>query len=159
MKREFPNSIEGENYKITSPHDTLYNCFAWSLNIDNRFIWPDADHIFAWPNDPDLPRNDTLEVIIRFFQKINFEVTQVRQRQADFHRIAIYCNGNTPTHLARQLPDGKWTSKLGESIDIEHTLEALEDGNYGQVKVIMARHISKTRPLPELHPRLGLIIL
>lgn len=159
MKREFPNSLEGENYKITSPHDTLYNCFAWALGIDNRYIWPDPYGNAAWPNDPDLPRSDTLEVIVKFFQKINFEVTSDRQRHANFHRIAIYCNGNSPTHLARQLPDGKWTSKLGESIDISHTLEALEDGSYGKVKVIMARHSSKTRPIPELHPKLGLIIL
>lgn len=36
-----------------------------------------------------------------------------------------------PTHMARQLPDGTWSSKLGPNEDITHfTLDALE--SYGR---------------------------
>ena len=41
--------------------------------------------------------------------------------------------------LARQLPDGQWTSKLGQIIDIEHKLSAVEGPNYGKVSAIVAR--------------------
>jgi hypothetical protein len=45
-------------------------------------------------------------------------------------------------HAARQLPTGHWTSKLGESEDIEHRLHDLEGLIYGQVVLVLAR----TRP-------------
>ncbi len=67
----------------------------------------------------------------------------------DFEKIAIYVDTDgVPTHAARQLPDGSWTSKLGDWEDIQHqTLEALETGNdkahqelgYGKVAKIMRR--------------------
>lgn len=45
-----------------------------------------------------------------------------------------------PTHVARQLDDGKWTSKLGSNEDIiHHTLDGLEGEKYGQVTTIMTR--------------------
>lgn len=44
-----------------------------------------------------------------------------------------------PTHAARQLHSGAWTSKLGNAEDIEHELHALEGEIYGTVVVIMNR--------------------
>ena len=35
-------------------------------------------------------------------------------------RIALYCLDGRPTHAARQLPDGKWTSKLGNGPVVTH---------------------------------------
>jgi hypothetical protein len=47
------------------------------------------------------------------------------------------------THAARQLPNGKWTSKLGKGEDIEHdTPDDVSGGIYGEVVEIMRRPIS-----------------
>ena len=55
-------------------------------------------------------------------------------------RIALYATTTgTPTHAARQLPDGRWTSKLGRWEDIEHRLPDLEGESYGAVVQIMKR--------------------
>ena len=44
-----------------------------------------------------------------------------------FEKVAIYSDAHGPQHVARQLPDGKWTSKLGQQVDVEHsTLSVLE---------------------------------
>jgi hypothetical protein len=44
------------------------------------------------------------------------------------------------THAARQLPGGKWTSKLGKAEDIEHDItDAVAGGVHGEVVVIMRR--------------------
>jgi hypothetical protein len=40
-----------------------------------------------------------------------------------------------PTHAARQLPNGKWTSKLGRWQDIEYELDGLVGKMYGTVTV------------------------
>jgi hypothetical protein len=45
----------------------------------------------------------------------------------------------SPTHAARQLDNGRWTSKLGELEDIEHSLRDLEGAAYGTVVQVMKR--------------------
>ena len=47
----------------------------------------------------------------------------------------------TPLHAARQLPNGRWTSKLGELEDIEHVLHDLEGAAYGSVVLVMKRPV------------------
>ncbi len=58
-----------------------------------------------------------------------------------FEKIAIYADKrNEFRHVARQLENGKWTSKLGDWEDIEHnTLKALESPQYGSVKILLKR--------------------
>jgi len=55
-----------------------------------------------------------------------------------------------PTHAARQLENGRWTSKLGELEDIEHDLHHLASGAYGAVVQILKRPAgSLTLPINE----------
>ena len=60
-----------------------------------------------------------------------------------YEKVAIYARDGELTHAARQLRDGRWTSKLGKYEDIEHdSLEALYGdgyGEYGSVAVFMVR--------------------
>jgi hypothetical protein len=59
---------------------------------------------------------------------------------ASFERVAVFVDGGgAPTHVARLLPSGRWSSKLGEWIDIEHDLSALEGPAYGRVASVMRR--------------------
>jgi hypothetical protein len=47
-----------------------------------------------------------------------------------------------PTHAAKQMESGKWSSKLGDWEDVEHaTLEALEGDFYGKVAQILKRPV------------------
>ena len=57
-----------------------------------------------------------------------------------FYR-ALYTDAQgTPTHAARQLESGDWTSKLGKSVDIRHsTLAALGGEMYGRVAFLLRR--------------------
>ena len=57
-----------------------------------------------------------------------------------FEKIAIYQSPKGVTHAARQLSTGRWTSKLGQLEDIEHTSPAeLEGSEYGRVVQYMRR--------------------
>ena len=57
-------------------------------------------------------------------------------------KIAIYVTPDgRPQHVARQLPNGFWTSKLGRLEDIEHELEGLSGELYGTVKQFMEREM------------------
>ena len=61
-------------------------------------------------------------------------------------KTAIYGMGNQFLHMAKQLPSGSWSSKLGRAWDIEHELEALTSAanlggqvQYGEVVAYMRR--------------------
>ena len=41
-------------------------------------------------------------------------------------KVAVFADETGPTHAARQLADGMWTSRLGRSEDTEHVLEAMQ---------------------------------
>ena len=57
-----------------------------------------------------------------------------------FETVALFGDGVFYTHAARQLPDGKWTSKLGREEDIEHhAAEDVAGGVYEDVVQFMRR--------------------
>ena len=64
--------------------------------------------------------------------------------EAGFEKIAFYAApDDTPTHVARQLPNGRWTSKLGSWEDIEHATERDVEGigafRYGEARRFMRK--------------------
>jgi hypothetical protein len=59
-----------------------------------------------------------------------------------FEKVVLYGSALLYTHAARQLPNGKWTSKLGALADIEHdTPEDVAGGVYGEVAGFMKRPV------------------
>ena len=66
-----------------------------------------------------------------------------------FEKVAIYANrmpwGDViPTHAARRLTDGRWTSKMGSFEDVAHEQPADVNGPvYGGVVHYMKRPIAK----------------
>jgi hypothetical protein len=61
-------------------------------------------------------------------------------REKGYQKVAIYVKNGQPTHAARQLWGGAWVSKIGTgNIDIEHTIDGLENGIYGQLAQVMKR--------------------
>jgi hypothetical protein len=55
-------------------------------------------------------------------------------------KIAIFVDAKqAPTHAARQLPDGRWTSKFGCLEDMSHLLQQAEGSFYGKVARYMSR--------------------
>lgn len=76
------------------------------------------------------------------FGTLGYTVCDDAALEQGVEKIAIYVDqGGEPTHAARQLETGLWTSKLGSMQDIEHeTLGAIEGGLYGEVVLYMARN-------------------
>ena len=63
--------------------------------------------------------------------------------EENVEKLAIYATSDgKPQHIARQLPSGIWTSKLGRLEDIEHELAGLSGKLYGTVCKFMARCLS-----------------
>ena len=75
-----------------------------------------------------MPREVTLAAFIEAFRVLAYETCTDGSLEDGCQKIAIFADDSgTPTHTARQLPSGLWTSKLGALEDIEHA--AVEDVN------------------------------
>ena len=143
IEKEYPNLV-ATGYKVTSPDTIEYNCVAWAAEEDEEWWWPDIQEQYYWPID--VPGEETLDAFIKAFQTIGYRVDKNSNSdlEAGFQKIAIYArkSDQKPTHVARQLKNGKWTSKLGQYEDIEHNnLEGLIGEKYGEVACIMKRQI------------------
>ena len=91
-----------------------------------------------------VPRMETLAAFQAAFTLLGYENCADGQSEVGFEKVAFYLRNGKPTHAARQLPDGMWTSKLGPDIDINHTLRGLEGPAYGQVVGFMRRPSSQS---------------
>ena len=77
---------------------------------------------------------------IEAFRTLGYEVCESGHLEPEVEKVALYAEGDKPKHMARQLEDGTWTSKLGRYHDIvHHTVEAVENDVYGNVKVYLRR--------------------
>lgn len=141
LERSFPR-LRGAFYQVTSPRTPGYNCIAWAAGDTSRWWWPDEFGLYYWPDT--VPRHSTLDALIQAFGTLGFEVCKDSGVEAGWEKVAIYAkNDGSPTHAARQLADGTWTSKLGPSEDINHAeLEHLNGQVYGSPVLFLHR------PLP-----------
>jgi hypothetical protein len=149
IKRVFSNLKDGE-FELTSPFDSKYNCIAHAAEKNNIYWWSVDKALVGndvfWFNN--VPGEATLENFIAAFRKLGYEPCENSEPEQDFEKVAIYVSTKdeihapkgSVTHMARQLSDGKWTSKLGEDVDISHnTLQAVEGNVYGIAKQILKR--------------------
>lgn len=140
IERDYPYLVS-TNYHITSPDTIDYNCVAWAAEDTQRWWWPDPMRESYWPVN--VPREETLNAFIKAFEALGYVICETPDLEENYQKIAIYLLNEQPTHVARQLLNGKWTSKLGQDEDIEHdTLEALTGARYGQVAQIMKRSLA-----------------
>jgi hypothetical protein len=132
----FPN-LRNCPHRVTSPITEDYNCIAWAAGDTDNWWWPSP--FDYWPVEP---REATADGFIVAFRTLGYEPCADGNLEAGFEKVALYFNATGPTHMARQLVDGKWTSKLGKAWDIEHaTLEGVGNGGYGAAVVFMKRPI------------------
>jgi hypothetical protein len=146
------------NHTPTSPQDRKYNCVSHSIFENLISYWPDQEN--HWPKS--VTYAETVEAFVEFFQKAGFFEIPVFQVifEPGFEKIAIYADSGFPLHVARQLNSGRWTSKFGVLVDIEHEdLNCLEHGTFGHVVKVMKR-IQTNRPpvIADVHPPRPLII-
>ena len=135
----FPNSLM-DPFEKTSEFSTSYNCIAWACEDETRWYWPNPSSIYYWPSD--IPREETLEAFIQLFENLGYLQCKNGDAENGFLKIAIYTNNKgIPTHAARQLNNGYWTSKLGKDIDVSHSLFSMDNGAYGQVTVFMRKKL------------------
>jgi len=140
----FCPNLNAENHQVTSRATTAYNCVAWVLGDEKRWYEPTPSGQYFWPGIAD--SDYSAQSYINMFATTGFELCDTIDLEAGFEKIAIYTTKGEFTHVALQLPTGRWTSKLGGLEDIEHdTLKALEGTGYGKPAHFMKRRVAEPR--------------
>ncbi len=137
MHPHFP-MLQPSAHKVTSPATIEYNCIAWAVGDTKTWWWPDSLNQYFWP--PEVLREETIDAFVRVFELQGYTICTDANYEKGYEKVAIYAKpGGRPTHAARQINRKKWTSKLGRSEDIEHDINSLSGGVYGDPVVYMKR--------------------
>lgn len=141
LEEIFPR-LEEEEYEITSPEDSTYNCVAWTVGDKDRKWWPN-NHLNSFSYWPDhLPNSENIYSFKEFYRERGYKECDLEDKEDGFEKIAIFADERgVPTHVARQTDEGVWTSKCDNLQDITHKLGALEGEEYGKVVCIMRRAV------------------
>jgi hypothetical protein len=133
----FPR-LSATNHRATSPATPEYNCVAWAAG-DTQHWWQPGVY---WPL-PVAMDDFGIEGLVRAFQQLGFEECSLAIPETGWEKVALYGSKAMYTHAARQLSSGRWTSKLGRDIDIEHdSADDVAGGVYGEVLRLMRRQLA-----------------
>jgi hypothetical protein len=134
IDKQFP--IANGQHTITSASTSTYNCIVFAAGIQNEW-W---SHLpgYKWPAQ----RSPLISSLVAVFVSLGFEHGRPDDTSLEngIEKVALYSKRDVWKHAARQLPSGKWTSKLGPDEDIEHdTPECLCGDSYGTIHCIMRK--------------------
>ena len=83
---------------------------------------------------------ESLDAFAQAFRSLGFVQCPDGSLEPGMEKIALFAKENgRPTHAARQQPNGKWTSKLGAYVDIQHDLKGISGSEYGRPMVFLRR--------------------
>ena len=142
--QKWPNLTEA-NCAITSPDSSVYNCAAWVANDPDNWWQPlqVTGTITYWPVGA--RRDETISAYEEAFGTLGYQACEDGSLESGAEKIALYADAaGVFMHAARQLADGRWTSKLGGLADIEHpTVTDVAGGLYGQPNLFMRRRAAE----------------
>lgn len=154
LLKRLPHLDRG-SFRVTSPTCREYNCAAWAaeetsrkwdptaVGLDGRLLPP-----YFWPLEvPVLPSTLALE---EAYATIGYRSCADGELVRGIQKIAIYGNGKGEWfHVARQLTDGTWTSKMADWADVVHSDPAAIEGlTIGRVEAFMERRCPQRALLP-----------
>ncbi len=129
--------LRGDSFQKTSDPTNSYNCVAFALGDTQN--WHDDTRYGKW--DDRAPRDGKVESYAKYFQLFGFVTCEEPVVENGFEKIALFATADGEfTHVAIQMSDGTWKSKLGSLEDISHAeLTSISEGDYGTPRIFMKR--------------------
>ncbi len=85
-RANLPNLSPLNSYE-TSPEATDYNCIAWAAGITDSWWEPDPHNIYFWP--PGVPRDYSIDALIKAFESIGFSVCEASDVEDGFEKVTL----------------------------------------------------------------------
>ena len=137
---------------MTSPERRGYNCIAWAAGETDRWWWPiRLPGVNYWPKG--VAREATIAAFIAAYATRGYEPCADGALEPGIEKIALFAKSGAtafiPTHAARQLESGEWTSKLGPFEDITHSgVDDVRGPAYGTRVCFLGR--PRPNPVPQV---------
>ena len=150
----FPDLKNDVNFEILSPQTLKYNCIAWAMQFEDRWV-----DIFEYPGHwwPDgVEKTMSPSALIHAFEAVGFNLCDNNNWEDGFDKVVLYKKADEDqwTHAARIVSETTEHSKFGLSFDGTHSHNILcatglgyENQSYGVAYAFMKR--SKTFHVPE----------
>lgn len=146
----FPDLANDNNFKILSECTPVYNCIAWAMGYNDRWVSPIISAGYWWPDGA--LRSMVPDALIQAFQVEGFEMSDNSLLEDGYSKVVLYKNlaGDQWTHAARIVANDTEYSKFGQSFDGQHSHAVLcrtgagySDQSYGTAFAYMKRLDSK----------------
>ncbi len=151
----FHHLSDDENFCITSRKTPSYNCIAWAMGFDDRWVdcYPDFDKARKkwWPEG--VARDFNPDTLVSAFEMVGFVKCDDDSPEDGYDKVALYkvsplvdpMTGKKIadegwTHAAKVLESNVYHSKIGESFDIHHSGgDVFAGSSYGSIYQFMKR--------------------
>lgn len=150
----FPKLGKDSLFNIQSPETGAYNCIAWAMGFDDRWVDPLPDNHIAkkkwWPED--IARDCRPKTLIAAFEKLGFIRCDDGCIENGYDKVALYklspfydpftstFINEGWTHAARIVSTEMYHSKIGPAFDIYHRNgDVFEGTSYGEIYQFMKR--------------------
>jgi hypothetical protein len=123
---------------VGGPHPR-YNCWAFAAGENSKRWEPGPSGQYYWP--PGIARNYGVAAFSSAFGTLGYRPCADGVLIPDCEKIVLYASAlGLVTHAVRQIPDGRWISKLGDEEDIIHqSPDFLISACYGRPVLFMSR--------------------
>ncbi len=148
--KAFPDLKDDVNFEILSPQTPIYNCIAWAMQFDDRWVDPIKVPGHWWPVG--VAESMSPEALIQAFQAVGFTIAIDCKIEHGFDKVILYKNQITDqwTHASRIIKDSVEHSKFGEGWDGCHSINSIKGTIYGVPYCYMKRSSSYTIPTEKL---------
>lgn len=158
MMSVFPDLASDYNFKLLSDRDDKYNCIAWAMGYDDRWVdcYDSPGH--WWPNG--VSKDMSPKSLIEAFSAKGFVLTDNPLPEKGYHKVVLYMSKLTGlwTHAARVLTSDIEHSKFGKEWDGQHSHNVLantskrySNSSYGEAFAYMKKEVSSSRNIKDLH--------
>lgn len=144
----FPGLAKDALFEITSPNTPNYNCLAWAVFYNDRWMQPSPPPhldgvVYWWPEGA--KKGSSIECLKDAYKQLGYTICNDYNHEEGIRKIALYADSEGHwTHAARERRSGCWTSKLGKFNDIQHgNPYTIEGETYGKVYCIMEKKIDE----------------
>lgn len=149
----FPDLDGDGNFRILSDCTYTYNCIAWAMGYDDR--WVDICSLPGhwWPRG--VVRDTSPEALVSAFMAEGFEVSDNQMPEEGYSKVVLYKKEDREewTHAARIVSPEVEYSKFGSAWDGQHshdvlckTAEGQKSQSYGVAYAYMKRKTAAVSP-------------
>ncbi|MDO4947355.1 MAG: hypothetical protein Q4E52_07230 [Fibrobacter sp.] len=165
----FPKLGSDAKFFINSPCDTTYNCIAFAMGFQDRWVASNENSVMRVENIrrsngriahrwwPEGATNDMAPAsLVEAFEKLSFEKCDNGCQEPGYEKVALYSSNGKWTHAAKVIDENLYHSKFGECFDAVHSggdilVSSDTTKSYGTIFQFMKRLISEKDQLLKKH--------